>query len=185
MEGLPRRVPPGKSGNSGKSGYSGSEIPENPGMPDRKYREFRKIRSFRMVPARFFYEFPSFFEVIARKRLDSLHEGPNLCFYCHARYETRFADFAKISKIGKIQWKIASTMLRARVERKKLDVSASGDDSTSILADFGVLEVPPGIPGHPSRLLGAASGAPGALPGRFGVTSRASRGGFPMLPRRS
>ena len=111
-------------------------------------------------------------------------EGPHLCFYRHAQYETRFAVFAPNSKVDEIRQKIATTMLRERVKRKKLEFFTPGGDSASIFVDFGRLGVPPGIPERPFRLPGAVSGCPGVLQGRFGVTSGAPRGDSSMLPRR-
>ena len=104
-------------------------------------------------------------EIAARERLDSQREGPNLCFYWQAWYETEISHFAKKPKTDDNRRKIVPTGLREPAVRKKLDFFAPGGESALILIASVRSRAPRGHPKVSFVFTGTFLGTLPALPG--------------------
>ena len=81
-----------------------------------------------------------------RHRLGLQREGPNLCFYWQALYETEISHFEKKPKIDENNEKSLQTGLQGPAVRKNIDFFAPGGGSTSILIASVHSRTPRGTP---------------------------------------
>ena len=91
-------------------------------------------------------------------------EGPNLCFYWQALYETEISHFEKKPKIDENRRKIAPTGLQGPAVRKNIDFFAPGGGSMSILIASVHSRTPRGTPKvffFQKDIFGDSPGTPG------------------------